>query len=210
MKDLKTGTTTLAIKCKDGVIIAADKRVTAGHEVVNTTYSKVVKLTSNILVAIAGDVAEIQRLLKVMSSEIKLNELHLGRKMLVKEVVSQLTNIVYSNFRTPSMMVPITAFIVGGVDGTGAHIFEINPAGSNLEVNTFAADGSGGTFAISVLEDSYSKDLNIKEGVELAKRAIDVALKRDTASGNGFLIYSITDKGANLEADEIINTGLKK
>jgi proteasome beta subunit len=208
MEETKTGTTTLAIKGKDSIIIAADKRVTRGYEVVDTEFHKVLTLTNNVMVAIAGSVADIQRLLKVMRAEIKLTELKLGRKLLVKEIAAKLTSTVFNNIRTPSIITPITAFILAGSDNTGNHIFEISPGGSVIEVRTFVADGSGGIYAKSVLEDSYVAGLNTNASVALAKRAINVALKKDTASGNGFLIYSIGAEGIKLESDEKISTGI--
>ena len=95
LKDLnvqKTGTTTLAIVCKDGVVIGADKRATAGHEVVQRDAKKTHKLTENVVVAWAGVVSEIQNTIKVVSAEIKLRELKIGRPMLVKEIASLLAN----------------------------------------------------------------------------------------------------------------------
>jgi len=208
MEETKTGTTTLAIKGKDSIVIAADKRVTRGYEVVDTEFHKVLKLTSDVMVAIAGSVADIQRLIKYMKAEIKLSELKLGRKLLVKEIAAKLTATVFSNIRTPSIITPITAFILAGNDINGNHVFEISPGGSIIEVRTFVADGSGGIYAKSVLEDSFEENMNTTNLVNLAKRAINVSLKKDTASGNGFLIFSISEKGIKLEADEKISTGI--
>ncbi|MFT4326165.1 MAG: hypothetical protein ACMXYK_01555 [Candidatus Woesearchaeota archaeon] len=209
MDVIKTGTTTIAIKCRDGVVLAADKRTTRGHEVVNRNKAKVLPLTDNVMMTTAGVVSDIQRIVKVIKSQIKLTELKLGRKMLVKEIVAMLTNMVYGNIRTPSTIMPITGFLIGGSDVTGNFVFEIGPDGSYHDVDTFTADGSGGVYATSVLEDAYKDGLSIKDAVALAKRAINVSLLRDTASGNGFLIYSINENGCVLEADEKVDTSIR-
>lgn len=211
LKDLKvqkTGTTTLALVCKDGVVIGADKRATAGHEVVQRDAKKTHVLTDNVVVAWAGVVSEIQNTIKVASAEIKLRELKIGRSMLVKEIASMLANMAYGKIRTPSTMLPIAAFTVAGVDATGNHVYNVSPDGVTTEITTFTTDGSGGHFAISVFEDSYTEDITIGDAVNLAKRAFNVALLRDSASGNGFKIYSVTQSGAKVEADEAINTGI--
>lgn len=205
----KTGTTTLAIICKDGVIIAGDKRTTRGHEVVNRETRKVHLINKNIVATMAGVASDAERLIKLISAEVRLSELKLRRKARVKEVASLLKTIVYGNIRNPSVITPITAFIMGGYDEEGPKLFNIGPDGSLSEIDSFITSGSGGDFAISVLEDSYKTDITVKEGVELAKRALNVALLRDSASGNGFHIYSVTKDGAELELEESINTGIK-
>jgi len=213
LKDLnvqKTGTTTLAIVCKDGVVIGADKRATAGGEVVQRDAKKTHKLTENVVVAWAGVVSEIQNTIKVVSAEINLRELKIGRPMLVKEIASLLANMAYGKIRTPSVMMPIAAFTIAGVDALGNHVYSISPDGVTNDIKTFTTDGSGGHFAISVFEDSYNPEISVQEGVELAKRAFNVSLLRDSASGNGFKIYSVTDTGAKVEADEAINTGVRR
>lgn len=204
-----TGTTTLAVLCKDGVLLAADRRVTRGHEVVGREFKKIHALGDNILTTWAGSVSDIQRLTKLISAEVRLMELKLRRKVKVKEAASLLNAMVYGNIRNPSMIVPITAFIVGGYDSSGAHIFNIGPDGTIVEIDTFVSTGSGSNFAISVLEDGYKREMTVKEGIELVRRSLNVALLRDSASGNGFHIYSITKDGTKLEAEELINTGIK-
>jgi proteasome beta subunit len=212
MKDLevrKTGTTTLAIKCKDGIVVAADKRATAGYQVVNRKTQKIQFITPNILSTIAGVASDAMRVIKVIQAEVKLNSLKLRREMRVKEVSSLMASMAYKNIRTPSTITPITGFIVSGTDVLGSHIYEISPAGDLNEVETFASDGSGSIYAIGVLEDSFEENITIKQAVDLAKRALNVAMLKDTASGNGFQIYSITADGSKLEADVEINTGYK-
>ena len=210
MEVQKTGTTTLAIKGKDCVILAADKRTTRGHEVVNRNKAKVISLTNKVMVTTAGVVSDIQRIIKIIKAQIKLTELKLGRPILVKEIVAMITGMVYGNIRTPSTIMSITGFIVGGSDVLGNHIYEIGPDGSFQEAEQFTSDGSGGIYAISVLEDNFKENMSKEDAVALAKRAINISLLKDSASGNGFLIYSITKDGSKLEADENINTGVKK
>lgn len=212
MKDLKiqkTGTTTLAIVCKDGVVIGADKRATAGREVVQRDAKKLHELKKNVVVAWAGVVSEIQNIIKLISAEIRIKELKVGRELLVQEISALMANMAYGRIRTPSTVLPIAAFTVAGIDIKGAHVYSVSPDGVINKENTFVSDGSGGTFAISVLEDSYRHDLSVEEGVQLAKRAFNVALLRDSASGNGYKIYTITKEGTVVAADELINTGIK-
>ena len=64
---MKTGTTTVGIVCSDGIILAADKRVTlGGGYIVNQDIEKVIILTDNIAVTMAGNVSDVQLLLKML------------------------------------------------------------------------------------------------------------------------------------------------
>ena len=81
MKDLesvdliKTGTTTVAILCKDGVVVAADKRSTAGNLVANKRQVKVVQIADKMVVAQAGLVSDAQLLSKLIRAEVKLKDI---------------------------------------------------------------------------------------------------------------------------------------
>ena len=211
MKDLelqKTGTTTLAIKCKDGVIIGADKRTTAGHMVVGRNAQKIHKLVEDAYVAWAGVVSENQVAVKTLQAELKLRQLKLGRKLLIQEIATLMANSSFNRLRTPSTLMPITSFIVAGKDVTGTYVYDITPDGTLTETKDFITNGSGSVFSMGVLEDGYNANMSLKEAISLARRAFNVALLRDSASGNGFKIYSITKEETKLEADENINTGI--
>ena len=64
---LKTGTTTVGIVCKDGVVLAADKRATAGHMIVDKQAEKVHVISDDFAVTIAGSVSEAQLLIKLIN-----------------------------------------------------------------------------------------------------------------------------------------------
>ena len=71
---LKTGTTTVGIVCKDGIVLAADKRATAGHMIVDKRADKVHILSEDFAVTIAGNVSDAQLIIKLTRAELKLKE----------------------------------------------------------------------------------------------------------------------------------------
>ena len=82
---LKTGTTIVGLKCKDGVILAADKRMTLGGQIIaHRRFEKVVILNDNIALCIAGGVSDIQLLIKIIKAQLKLDELRRSKKLDVK------------------------------------------------------------------------------------------------------------------------------
>ena len=83
--------------------------------------------------------------------------------------------------------------MLGGYDLDGYHVYSIDAAGGSIE-DKYTATGSGSLFAYGVLEDNYTEGMSLKNGVELAKRAVEVAMKRDSASGNGVTVATLNEK----------------
>ena len=196
---LKTGTTTVAMKCKDGIVLCADKRVTAGYLVANKKFKKIVEVTDKIAVTTAGTVSDVQLLIRLLKAELKLRDIRTNRETLVYEAVSLLSTLVYNNIRQFSTIPGISHFIVGGTDNKGEHIFDVGADGSVTEVDDYVSSGSGSVMAYGVLETLYKEDITVAEAVELGKKAINAAVQRDIASGNGIDIFVITKDGLRKE-----------
>ena len=207
MEEMKTGTTTVGIKCKDCVILAADKRATSGNFVVNKDIDKVIPINENMALTMAGTVSDIQLLIKLVKAELKLKEIRTARKNTVKEAANLLAGMVYSNIRQFSVIPGISHFLFGGYDGNFS-LFDIYPDGSINDVKTYVSSGSGSLFAYGVLESQYKEGLNQQQGMELALKAINAALQRDSASGNGVDVFAITKEGVKRVDQKIVNTGI--
>lgn len=194
MEQLKTGTTTIGIIFKDGVILAADKRATAGHLIAAKHVDKVLPLDDTIGVTTAGSVADLQLLVRYIKTQMSLKENRLKRKLLPKEVASLLALTVYSNIRKFSPVQGITHFLLGGYNGK-PYLYDIFPDGSISEVEDFVASGSGMEIAYGLLETEYKKDLSLEDAKNLAVRVINASLKRDIGSGGGVDVVAITKDG---------------
>src|SRR3989338_62570 len=103
-KLLKTGTTTVGIICKDGVVIAADKRSTAGGMVANKRQLKLAQIAPNMAIAGSGLVSDIQLTSRVGRAEIKLKDVQTGRETTVREAANLLAGMLYSLIRRPTMV----------------------------------------------------------------------------------------------------------
>ncbi len=191
---LKTGTTTVGIVCKDGIVLAADKRATAGHMIVDKRADKVHVLSDDFAVTIAGTVSDAQLIIKLTRAELKLKEVRTYKKPSAKEAANLLGGILYSNIRRPSMLPGIAHFLLGGKDVHGLHLYDLFPDGSITRITDFISSGSGSVFAYGVLETQYKKDMSADEAVALAVKAINTALQRDSASGNGIDVVVINEK----------------
>ena len=191
---LKKGTTTIGIVCKDGIVLAADKRATAGF-VVNKRAQKIFKIADEMAITMAGLVSDAQLLTKLIKAELTLKDIQTQRKSTVKEAANLLGGMLYSNIRRPSMIQSIVGFLLAGHDKDGLHLYDLGIDGSITEVQDYISDGSGSLFALGVLEANFKKNVPVNEGVKLAIKAITAALQRDTATGNGVDVWTITKEG---------------
>lgn len=193
-EQLKTGTTTVGIVCRDGLVLAADKRATAGTMIVDKRAEKVHVLSDDFAVTIAGGVSDAQLLIKLVRAELKLKEVRTNKRPTAKETANLLGGLLYSNIRRMSMFPGIVHFLLGGKDTSGLYLYDLYPDGSVSKVPDFVSSGSGSVFALGVLETQFNSELSTADGVKLAVKAIDTALQRDSCSGNGIDVVVITDK----------------
>ncbi len=205
MKNLKTGTTTIGIRCSNGIVLAADKRATT-YYIAHKDMEKIIPITKNIAVTTAGDVSEIQYIIKLAKAELKLKSLRKGTDVGVKEAVNLFGNIVYYNIRKYSPVLGFTGFLIGGHDEEGPSLYEVEGAGSVIEYKDYSATGSGSVFALGVLDSLYKKGISIEEGIELAKKSLNASMQRDLFTGEGVEIYTITAAGVKRVFTQKIET----
>jgi proteasome beta subunit len=199
---LKTGTTTVGIVCSDGVVLAADKRATSGYFVADKRADKVYRITDSIAITTAGGVSDIQLLVKLIKAEIKLKTLRAKREPNVKETANLLAGLVYSNIRKFSAIPGISHFILGGKDKFGFHLYDIFADGSLTECDEYISSGSGSYMAYGVLDTLYKKEMKVKDAVELSTKAVNAALQRDVATGEGIVVMTITKEGVKKVFDK--------
>ncbi len=186
------GTTTVAAVCNDGVIMATDTRATMGNYVASKHAKKVYQITDQLAMTIAGGVAAAQRVVDILKVNAKLYNLEKGRPMPVAAAAMLVSNILFSN-REVGAPLPLQA-LIGGVDLTGPHVYNLDPYGSLTE-EKMVSTGSGSPFAYGVLEDRFKEDSTVAEMAPIVVKAVDSAMKRDVASGDNFDVAVITSDG---------------
>jgi proteasome beta subunit len=204
---LKSNTSLVGIVCKDGVVLGADRRVTAGTLVMDKAYQKILNINDRTLVAYTGGVADAQLINKVIGAEIRLKELKTKNAPTKKETANLLAMMVYRGIRTPSMIPSIVGTLIGGVNSDGSvELFTIEPAGGINQVKEYDANFSSGMpYILGLLERQYKKDISVKECIELAKECLKSSTQRDVGSGNGIDVWTITKDGIkHVVSEEII------
>ncbi len=193
---LKTGTVTIGIVCKEGIVIAADRRQSYGGAGGGVSYiagsaKKIVELTDKIVATTAGTASDTRRTLDVIRAELKLKELRTREKPMVPEVANFLANMVYGNIRTPSMIPSITHFILSGSDANGLYLYDISPDGYIQSSETYVVTGSGLMQTHPILDMEYKKNMSFDEGIALAKKCIKATAGREPSVGTAMDIYII-------------------
>ena len=195
----KTGTTTLGMVCKEGVVIATEQRATMGTLIAHKTTKKLYKIDEHIALATAGLVGDLQVLARYLNAEANLYRLKREMKMPVKSAATLMSNILNQRKFYPYYV----QLILGGYDETGGHVYSLDAAGGAIP-DKYTASGSGSPYVFGVLEDNYKDGLSIEEGINLAIRSITAATSRDSASGGEINIAVINKDGfKELSTEEI-------
>jgi proteasome beta subunit len=183
------GACSVAIKCKDGVVLGNDTRVIWGYTVNNKDVKKVFPLTKDkrIAMSCSGLVGDFQALSRIMQAQANIYELREGVKISVMAMAKMVANYLYQR-----KMYPLFANVeVAGVDENGPKVFTMDAIGSLME-DEYGVSGSSASFAVGILEAEYDAKMTTKKGIELVKKTIRNAVKRDAMTGNGIDIMAIT------------------
>jgi proteasome beta subunit len=184
------GATVVGLVCSDGVVLAAEKRVSWGRMVMSRSGKKVFQITPSMGLAFAGLVSDMQALTREATAYANLFKLENNRTITVRAMAKLISNILFQRRMMPLLM----ETVVGGVDSDGPAMYSMDPVGS-LIPDKFITAGSGAPIAMGLLEAQYSEDIDVEAGAELALNAIRSAVARDVTSGDGVDMLLIRSDG---------------
>lgn len=183
------GATVVGISYNDGVILAADKRVSFGNFVVNKNIKKTFTVTDYVGAACAGMVADMQVLVRQVEALAKIRKLETRREVPPNSIAKLMSVIMFERRYFPLL----TQVIVGGINEK-PEIYTLDPLGSVLPDN-YAAVGTGAEGALGIMDAEFKPNMSEEAVTELASRAIRSATQRDAASGDGIDILVVTRTG---------------
>src|SRR5919202_3756286 len=187
------GATVVGITYSDGVILAAEKRVSFGNFVVNKSIKKTFPVTDHVVAACAGMVADMQVLVRQVEALAKIRKLETRRIVPPNSIAKLMSVIMFERRYFPLL----TQVIVGGINEK-PEIYTLDPLGSVLP-HDYAAVGTGAEGALGIMDAEFKPDMSEEAVRELATRAIRSAVQRDTASGDGIDILYVTRGGLREE-----------
>lgn len=197
--ELKKGTTTIGMVCKEGVVMATEMRATMGTLIAHKTTQKLFKIDDNLGLTVAGVVGDAQTLARYITAEVELYKLKRGQQMTVKSAATMASNILAGSRFYPYYV----GLILGGIDRDGGHVYSLDMVGGAIP-DDYVTTGSGSPYVYGVLEDHFEKGLTVSDGMDLSIRALHASMKRDSASGDGYSVAAITKEGfATLDEKEV-------
>ncbi len=191
--ELITGTT-VGVRVNEGVVLAAEKRVSYGFYMLSRSGKKVFKINDNIGIASAGLLVDMQMISKILRANLNLYALETKTSPSVRAAAKLLSLILFERRLLPY----ICELLVGGVDDEGPHLYVLDPWGSLIE-DDYAALGTGAKIAIGILEGEYRRDMTLERAKELAVKSIRQAASRDPVSGDGCDVLVISHKSMTEE-----------
>ncbi len=200
------GTTTVGLVCSNGIVLASEKRATMGSFIASREAKKIYQVDDRIGMTTAGAVGDAQVLARIIAVEAKIYKIRREEPMTVGAVSTLLSNILSTQRYLPYM----AQLIVGGIDRKGPHLYSLDPLGGQIEERNVVATGSGSPIAYGILEDRYKDDISLDEGINLATRALQAAIKRDAASGDGIEVVMITPDAYKILGEEEISKRMSK
>jgi proteasome beta subunit len=203
--EVKKGTTTVGLVCKEGVVMATEMRATMGTMIAHKTTQKLFKIDDNLGLTVAGVVGDAQTLARYITAEVELYKLKRGQPMTVRSAATLTSNILAGSRFYPYWV----GLILGGVDKDGGHVYALDMVGGAIP-DDYVTTGSGSPYVYGVLEDHFQKGLTVSDGIDLAIRGLHAAMKRDSASGDGMSIVAITNEGFIVQDEKEIQKRLGK
>ncbi len=188
------GATAVGITYQDGIVLAAEKRISYGNFVVNKNTKKIFTITDQVASACAGMVADMQVLTRQVGALAKIRKLETRRDMATNSVAKLMSVIMFERRYFPLL----TQVIVGGVQTT-PEIYTLDPLGSLLPDN-YAAVGTGAEMALGIMDAEYKKNMSEDTSKKLVIKAVKSSIQRDSASGDGIDVLTITKKGIEEES----------
>ena len=191
-KMLQTGTTTVGIMIKDGVVIATDSQATAGTFVLSKQAQKLFEINKYTAATIAGGVADCQYVVNQLKALSRLKEIEEGEVPDPKYIASTCRNILFSG-----RSFFVSMMIIGGYslnEKTGK-LFGVDLLGTLYKEDSYLSFGSGSPFSLGVLEADWEPNLTKAKGIGLVKTAISSSRERDAASGFKIQLCTIDKKG---------------
>jgi len=210
--DLPHGTTCIALRFDDGVLIAGDRRATSGNLISYRTMQKVFPSDRHSAVAIAGAAGAAIEMVRLFQLQLEHYEKVEGKELSLDGKAAQLSQMLRQNLpaaRAGMVVVPLFAGYDLRTDV--GRLFQFDISGGRYEELEYGSTGSGSLHASTVLKLGFRTGMDRDTAVDLAIQALYVAADEDSASGlpdfvrNLFpVVATVTDQGyQQVEDDEI-------
>src|SRR5688572_7464681 len=196
------GTTVIAIRYGDGVVMAGDRRATSGHLISHRTMEKVYPADRHSGVAIAGAAGPAMEMVKLFQLQLEHYEKVEGSELSLEGKANQLSQMVRSHLPAAMQGMAVVPLFAGyDVKRRAGRLFQYDITGGRYEEADFATTGSGSLHAGTVIKIGYRQDLTREQTLDLAIQALFQAADEDSATGGPDLVRGIYPTMATITAN---------
>jgi proteasome beta subunit len=200
--ELTHGTTVVAIRYADGVVLAGDRRATAGTQIASRRIEKVFRADRHSGVAIAGVAGPGAEMVRLFQTQLEHYEKIEGEPLSLEGKANQLSQMVRANFPAALQGLVVVPLFAGYDERRGnGRVFSFDPTGGKYEEADFQANGSGGVHAKNWIKAQWREGLSADEAIDLAVRALFAAADEDIATGGPDLVRRIFPTVAVINPD---------
>jgi proteasome beta subunit len=186
------GTTVLALKYSDGVVVAGDRRATEGFQIAHRSIEKVFAADDHSAVAIAGAAGPAVEMVRLFQTELEHYEKVEGERLSLEGKANKLSQMIRANLPA-AMQGLVVVPVFAGFDQARSEgrIFKYDVTGGRYEEDDYHATGSGGKDARSSLKKRYRDGLAKQEAIKIAIEALFDAADEDVGTGGPDLMRNI-------------------
>jgi len=202
LRDLAHATTIVAVVCHDGVVLAGDRRATAGSMIAKRDVEKVFRSDEFSAIGYAGTGSVGIEFVRLFQVELEHYEKMEGRPLSLEGKANRLAWMIRGNLAAAMQGLIVVPLFVGYDEDAGqGRIFSYDVAGGPYEEQRFHCIGSGSVFARGALKKLYAQDMPVGEAVLAGVQALYDAADDDSATGGPDLPRRIFPVIATVAAD---------
>jgi len=205
IKNLPHATTIVAATTEHGVVMAGDRRATAGNMISKRDVDKVFRADEYSAVAIAGTLALALELIRLFGVELEHYEKMEGRSLSLEGKANRLGKMVRDNLPAAMQGLAVIPLFTGYDENSGTgRIYSYDAAGGPYEEHRFHSIGSGSVFAKSALKKYYSDGMSSTDAILACVQALYDAADDDSATGGPDLTRRIFPVITTITADGFV------
>ena len=196
------GTTCVAVKYADGVVMGGDRRATAGHLISHRTIEKVFPADRHSGVAIAGAAGPALEMVKLFQLQLEHYEKVEGHPLSLEGKANQLGQMLRQNLPAAMQGLAVVPIFAGYDTRRGeGRLFAYDVTGGRYEERLYTATGSGSLHATTAIKLGYQPDLDRAAAVALVAASLWEAADEDSATGGPDLVRGLYPVVATITAD---------
>jgi proteasome beta subunit len=190
--ELPRGTTILALRYRDGAVVAGDRQATEGFQVSSRRIEKVFKADDHSAIAIAGVAGPCIEMAKLFEVELAHYEKLEGVPLSLEGKANKLAQMVKANLPLAMQGLLVIPIFVGYDPRKGeGKIFKYDVTGGRYDETDYYATGSGGREARATMKNLFRPDLSEDEGIRVALEGLIAAADEDVGTGGPDFVRGI-------------------